>query len=194
MLDSPLRETSGAVVSAANCSSPCWLPAAALQPQPSAIELDWLGEEGSLTRRLTALAGGDFHVELLAEGWQGLRADECQALGCAAGSEGWVREVLLCGRGEPWVFARSVAARQALQQEPFALDQLGVQPLGHLLFSDHAFQRGPIETCLWPAQALPLAQRHAGLLARRSLFRRGVLGVLVAEVFLPALWQATEQP
>jgi len=32
--------------------------------------------------------------------------------------------------------------------------------------------------------------RETGLWARRSCFRRASLGVLVAEVFLPALWQA----
>ncbi len=169
---------------------PCWLPALQLQPLPSAAELDWLGEEGSLTRRLTALAGGAFHVEVLAEGWQVLRDDECAALACATGCEGWVREVLLCGGGQPWVFARSVASRAALQQEPFALDRLGQQPLGHLLFSDPGFSRGPIECCRYQAADLPAAQCASGLLARRSLFRRGVLGLLVAEVFLPALWQA----
>lgn len=177
------------------CTVPvAWLPPAALQPAPSAVELDWLQEAGSLTRRLTALAGGAFHVELLGEGWQPLRADECAALACAPGSEGWVREVLLCGAGQPWVFARSVASRAALQQEPFALDQLGVQPLGHLLFSDPAFQRGPIEVCRYPQEALPAEQRQPELLARRSLFRRGVLGLLVAEVFLPALWQQLAKP
>lgn len=168
----------------------CWRPAGELQPAPSVAERDWLDEPGSLTRRLTALSAGRFAVEVLAEGWQPLRADECAALACPAGSAGWVREVLLCGGGTPWVFARSVASRAALQQEPFALDRLGQQPLGHLLFSDRAFTRGAIECCHYPAPALPAAQQQAGLLARRSLFRRGALGILVAEVFLPALWQA----
>lgn len=168
----------------------CWHPAGALVPPPSAPQLDWLQDEGSLTRRLTALSADRFAVEVLGEGWQLLRDDECAALGCTAGSEGWVREVLLCGGGTPWVFARSVASRAALQQEPFALESLGRQPLGHLLFSDRAFTRGPIECCHYPAQALPPARQQDGLLGRRSLFVRGALGILVAEVFLPALWQA----
>ncbi|HWV08178.1 MAG TPA: chorismate lyase, partial [Pseudomonas sp.] len=37
---------------------------------------------------------------------------------------------------------------------------------------------------------LPAAVRTDGLWARRSCFSRGPLGVLVAEVFLPAFWPA----
>ena len=110
--------------------------------------------------------------------------------GVAAGSEGWVREVYLLGAGQPWVFARSVAARSALEAQPFALDRLGSTSLGHLLFRDPAFSRQPIEACRYPAALLPAAVRAAGLWGRRSLFCRGALGVLVAEVFLPALWRA----
>ena len=36
----------------------------------------------------------------------------------------------------------------------------------------------------------PPAVRAEGLWGRRSLFCQGALGVLVAEVFLPALWRA----
>ena len=167
-----------------------WRALDQLHPAPSPREFDWLNEQGSLTRRLTELSGERFAVEPLAEGWQILRDDECAALGVAAGSEGWVREVYLYGAGVPWVFARSVAARSALEAHPFALDRLGTTSLGHLLFRDPAFSRQPIEACRYPAELLPAAVRSAGLWGRRSLFCRGALGVLVAEVFLPELWQA----
>lgn len=170
------------------CATPAWQAADQLVPAPDALEHDWLLEPGSLTLRLTALAGGAFRVEPLAEGWQILRDDECAALGVAAGSEGWVREVYLHGAGTPWVFARSVAARAALEREPFALAALGTRALGHLLFSDPAFVRAPFEACRYPAALLPATLRGAALWARRSVFRRGALSVLVAEVFLPALW------
>lgn len=177
-------------VSQTSCPSPQWLATDQLHPTPSARELDWLNEQGSLTQRLTALSAERFAVEPLLEGWQILRADECAALGVPDGSEGWVREVYLHGAGVPWVFARSVAARSALQRHPFALDRLGSTSLGHLLFRDPAFTRLPIEACRYPAALLPAAVRTSGLWGRRSLFRQGPLGVLVAEVFLPALWQA----
>lgn len=175
-------------------ASPAWLATDRLDPAPSAGQLDWLNEQGSLTLRLTTLSAGTFAVEPLLEGWQSLRDDECAALGVPAGSEGWVREVYLLGHhGQPWVFARSVAARSALQRHPFALDRLGSTSLGHLLFRDPAFSRQPIEACRYPAALLPAAVRSNGLWGRRSLFCQGPLGVLVAEVFLPALWQAAGQ-
>ncbi len=152
---------------------------------------DWLYvDKGSLTRRLTELADGAFSVIPLHQAWQPLRADECAALGVAEASEGWVREVYLCGHEQPWVFARSVAARAQLDAAGLDLQSLGNRSLGELLFSDPAFARGQLEACHYPAQWLPQAQRVDGLWARRSCFRQNRLGVLVAEVFLPALWQA----
>ena len=168
-----------------------WLPADRLTA-PLASDLhDWLYEDkGSLTRRLTALANGAFSVTPLFEGWQAMREDECTALGVAAGSHGWVREVFLSGHEQPWVFARSVAAQQALEQSELDLPHLGSRSLGELLFSDPAFQRSQLEARHYPIEWLPEAVRRPGLWARRSCFSRGDLRVLVAEVFLPELWQA----
>lgn len=170
---------------------PAWLPCAQLPATLPAWQRDWLLDEGSLTRRLTDAAAGAFAVRRQAEGWQALRADECAALALPEGTQGWVREVLLCGRDQPWVFARSVAARDALEAAGFTLDTLGERSLGELLFQDRAFVRGPLELCRYPAAWLPGPVREAGLWARRSCFRRDGLPLLVAEVFLPTLWRAT---
>ena len=152
---------------------------------------DWLYvDKGSLTRRLTELAEGAFSVTPLTEGWQPLRDDECAALGVANGSQGWVREVYLRGQQEPWVFARSVAARSALEQSGLDLPHLGSRSLGELLFSDPAFTRGPLQARRYPEAWLPQDWREPQLWARRSCFSQGDLQVLVAEVFLPALWRA----
>src|SRR5690606_3245359 len=151
---------------------------------------DWLFNEDSLTRRLAALSNDGFSVTPLEEGWQRLRSDECQALGVVAGSQGWVREVYLRGHGQPWVFARSVAARSALEGSGLALEQLGSRSLGELLFSDRAFARGALQVCRYPAQWLPPEAHSERLWARRSCFSRGALAVLVAEVFLPEFWAA----
>lgn len=168
-----------------------WLSADQL-PAPLAPALhDWLYvDKGSLTRRLTELADGAFSVIPLHQAWQPLRADECLALGVPAASEGWVREVYLCGHEQPWVFARSVAPRAQLEAAGLDLQSLGNRSLGELLFSDPAFARGQLEACHYPPQWLPQAQRVDGLWARRSCFRQNRLGVLVAEVFLPELWRA----
>ena len=176
----------------AHASFPYWLTASQLHPAPCAEVSDWLFNEDSLTRRLTALSVDGFSVSPLHEGWQRLRDDECSALNVPSGSQGWVREVYLRGQGQPWVFARSVAARSALEGSSLALDQLGSRSLGELLFSDRAFDRGELQVCRYPAQWLPAEACSAELWARRSCFNRGALGVLVAEVFLPAFWAAAK--
>lgn len=173
---------------------PSWLSAAQLHPAPPVTQRNWLFDQDSLTRRLTALSHDGFSVSPLQEGWQILRLDETRALGVAPQSQGWVREVFLRGNGESWVFARSVAARSALEGSGLALDQLGSRSLGELLFSDRAFLRGELEVTRYPAAWLPSEVRAEHLWARRSCFRRGALAVLVAEVFLPAFWIAVGQP
>lgn len=172
------------------CPAPHWLSRSQLSPLPDTSTLDWLFDEGSLTRRLIHLSNDAFSVTPMFEGWQPLRADECAALDLAEGSEGWVREVYLRGHGEAWVFARSVAARSALQGDGLHMDELGSRSLGELLFCDHAFQRRAIEVCHYPQAWLPTEVQTPGLWGRRSRFDRGALSVLVAEVFLPSLWNA----
>lgn len=167
-----------------------WLSQNLLRPTPAPLILDWLFDEGSLTRRLTGLSNDAFSVTPLVEGWQALRDDECAALGLPPATLGWVREVYLRGHGQPWVFARSVASRSALQGDGLHMDALGSRSLGELLFCDQAFTRQAIKVCHYPRQWLPTADRAEGLWARRSRFDRGALSVLVAETFLPGFWQA----
>ncbi len=110
------------------CSAPqtsAWLTRDQLPSAPTASVCDWLFNQDSLTRRLTELSDGGFSVTPLREGWQALRDDECAALDVPPGSQGWVREVYLRGNGQPWVFARSVAARQALEDSNLDLQKLG---------------------------------------------------------------------
>ena len=170
--------------------SPVWREQSQLGALPDALTRDWLFDEGSLTRRLTALSNNHFSVLPLYEGWQTLREDECRALGLPAASLGWVREVYLRGYHLPWVFARSVASKSALEAGGLNMDALGTRSLGELLFSDQAFERGPLQVCRYPRDWLPDADRADNLWGRRSRFVRGSLSVLVAEVFLPNLWAA----
>lgn len=168
-------------------------------PTSCAALNDWLFDEGSLTQRLSQLCRGDFRVHPLTEGWQTLLDDECQALNIPNRSCGWVREVFLCDEQRPWVFARSVASQAELQASDFDLSQLGSRSLGQLLFSHQAFQRGAMYIRQMPCQHLPAAvqQQTAAqqyLWARRSCFQKNSLGVLVAEVFLPRLWQDINTP
>jgi len=170
-----------------------WLAYPQLATSLDQPTLGWLFDEGSLTRRLTRLSHDHFSVTPLFEGWQPLRDDECAALGLALGAQGWVREVYLRGHGQPWVFARSVASRTALERGGLDLETLGSRSLGELLFCDQAFVRHPIEVCSYPQGWLPVEVASAGLWGRRSRFERDGLDLLVAEVFLPALWHAAKE-
>ena len=169
---------------------PRWLECAALDDAVEPLVLEWLFHQDSLTRRLTTLSDGHFSVTPLFEGWQALRDDECEALALPHQSIGWVREVYLRGHGQKWVFARSVASRSALQESGLHMDELGTRSLGELLFCDPAFERGPLQVCMYPSAWLPTADTAKDLWGRRSCFSRGPLKILVAEVFLPTLWQA----
>ncbi|MEE1865470.1 chorismate--pyruvate lyase family protein [Pseudomonas auratipiscis] len=169
-----------------------WLQHSQVADSATPALLDWLFDQGSLTRRLTRLSADHFSVTPLYEGWQPLRDDECQALDLAPKSEGWVREVYLRGHGQAWVFARSVAARSALESGGLDMEALGSRSLGELLFCDHAFTRRAIEVCHYPKAWLPTIDASDTLWGRRSRFDRDALSILVAEVFLPSLWQATE--
>ena len=169
---------------------PVWREQGQLPALPDTQTLDWLFDEGSLTRRLTAISDNAFSVLPLYEGWQVLRPDECAALDLPEGVQGWVREVYLRGHGEPWVVARSVAGKSSLQEGGLNMDELGNRSLGELLFSDQAFERGALQVCHYPRNWLPQADQVDHLWARRSRFVRGKLSVLVAEVFLPKLWAA----
>ncbi|WP_213877960.1 chorismate lyase [Pseudomonas sp. dw_358] len=173
-------------------SSPLWLEQNDTTVHRGAR--DWLFDEGSLTRRLTDLAGGRFAIQVLEEGFEVLRADECEALELPAGSTGWAREVLLCGVDTPWVFARTVTARQAAEATDLELPALGNRSLGDLLFDNSAFLRGPIEICQYPSQWLPETHQVEGLWARRSRFDRDETHLLVAEVFLTGFWGALMFP
>ncbi|WP_426142427.1 chorismate--pyruvate lyase family protein [Pseudomonas sp. DWP3-1-2] len=169
-----------------------WLEREFLVETPAPVVLEWLFHPDSLTRRLTALSSDHFNVTPLFEGWQPLRDDECTALDLPEQSVGWVREVYLRGRGEKWVFARSVAARKALQEGGLNMGELGARSLGELLFCDEAFLRGPLQICRYPVDWLPAPDAADQLWGRRSCFSRGPLKILVAEVFLPTLWRAIE--
>ncbi|MEO4017906.1 chorismate lyase, partial [Pseudomonas rossensis] len=79
----------------------------------------------------------------------------------------------------------------ALQGDGLHMDELGSRSLGELLFCDQAFQRRVIEVCHYPQEWLPMESQAPELWGRRSRFDRGALSVLVAEIFLPTLWNAT---
>lgn len=97
-----------------------------------------------------------------------------------------IREVILYGNGQPWVFARSVLP-QALCERDFS--GLGSRPLGQIIFNDSRFVRQPFELISISENDEFLnrlnIQSQFPLWGRRSSFRFEEHHLMVAEIFLP---------
>lgn len=153
----------------------------------------WLQDRGSLTRRLQKKSGGDFSVTVLKQCWETPRLDEARALGISPQQRALVREVILHGNGQQWVYARSVLPQRALNGRLRFLRKLGNKPLGALLFSNPSIKREPVvlqrvAQSRLPASLQQLSPEQSGqppLYGRYSIFRYGRHGILVSEVFLP---------
>tara|TARA_R110002153_G_scaffold14952_9_gene53841 strand:+ start:13432 stop:14022 length:591 start_codon:yes stop_codon:yes gene_type:complete len=150
---------------------------------------NWLLDTGSLTERLQSHCR-DFRVQVLGQGQTEVSIEEIQQLArfsAVSRDIKWqVREVLLWGNNQPWVFARSIIPEQMCRAE-FA--GLGNQPLGKLIFNDPRFKRMPFQITQISSShpitsSLNLPSQHS-LWARRSVFQFGGLALSVAELFLP---------
>ncbi|MDN3637946.1 chorismate lyase [Simiduia curdlanivorans] len=169
---------------------PLWRPAAQKGWQLPRDLAPWILDQGSLTARLQAHCQGQFDVQLLNQGWGQARPSELLVLKCPSRQKMLVREVILKGRGENWVFARSLVPYTSLTGRLKALKYLDNKPLGALLFQDPSMRRDPLEAAaicaehqyLHPDLKLPVA---VDLWGRRSVFYIDKNPLLVSEVFLP---------
>lgn len=149
----------------------------------------WLTLRGSLTAALKQLSNGHFHVEILRQYWGRPLPDESRALHLDSRALCLVREVILFGHHQPWVFARSILPEQTLQGPLRRLRGLDNRPLGEILFATPRVQRGPIQAaCISPQHSrLPTLNGWSTepLWGRRSVFALDRRRLLVAELFLP---------
>jgi chorismate--pyruvate lyase len=163
-------------------------PFESAQSQPPENLMPWLAYTGSLTAALKQLSGGDFSVRVLGQSWQLPRAEECRALNLNRHSRALVREVLLIGCGQPWVYARSILPLRSLQGKSRNLRSLDDRPLGELLFSEPGIRRGEIEFNQLrrnpDLQAQGLCDGGDSAWGRRSIFWLRGKPLLVAEAFL----------
>jgi chorismate lyase len=159
-----------------------------LRPQPPAALRPWLLDSGSLTQHLILASGGDFRVEVLAQRWQRPTLAEARLLRIDPQARALVREVILRGRGQPWVYGRSVMPAQCLRGDLRRLRKLRSSSLGALLFRYPQLQRTPFELARIDARSqLPVPLRSPALLwARRSRFELNGRALIVSETFLPA--------
>jgi len=148
----------------------------------------WLGDDGSLTRKLVALSKDQFEVQVLRQEVATPGAAEANALKMTQQTPVMIREVVLKGRGRPWVFARSILPMTTMTGRLAGLRTLSNQPLGELLFQDPSMTREALEAACLPARILSvpaaLAAGDEPLWARRSVFFLDQKPLLVSEVFL----------
>ncbi|HWV15283.1 MAG TPA: chorismate lyase [Cellvibrio sp.] len=147
----------------------------------------WLLDKSSLTAKLITLSRGNFRVQVLRQTYARPSRSEAKALGVAPHHLSLIREVILEGNNQPWVFARSVLPLTSLQGRLRHLRKQGTRPLGAFLFSQPQLSRSPI--------ALALISRHHNYVpeillgdtpvwGRRSIFYLYGKPLLVSEVFL----------
>jgi chorismate lyase len=151
----------------------------------------WLGAGGSLTAHIRR-AGHDFRVRKLVQYCAVALPDEAAMLDNERGVT--VREVLLMEGNMPLIFAHSVVSRPGTYGPWRAIRGLGSRPLAELLFADRSVLRYPLHYRMVSA-ADPLGRRiikalpeiRFPLWARRSVFYKEGVALLVTEVFLPAI-------
>ncbi len=165
-----------------------WFPATALSLQQHLPVLAWLQDPGSLTAALQRHSQGDFSVTVLAQYWGRADFSEAKALNINPRAEVLIREVILSGRGQAWVWARSILPRSSLTGSLRKLSKLNNQPLGGWLFKQPNLKRDPLQVSRFApndCRLSPAVVSEQDLWGRRSVFYVKQKPILVAEVFLP---------
>ncbi|ACV25564.1 chorismate--pyruvate lyase family protein [Kangiella koreensis] len=157
---------------------------------------EWLAEFGSLTEKLSRNVK-QVKLDVLQEGAGILTTEEATALNTEGDVNCQVREVVLYGPQQPWIYARTTMPVSSKH----LIEKLGDKPLGSILFSDEELRRQFLQVCQLE-ETSPLYQsaiqylenenllvtpEQPKLWARRSLWKKKDKkdGMLVCEVFLP---------
>lgn len=161
---------------------------------PPKAMLPWIEDPGSLTERMRTVCGAEFRLALLGQKHSRPLTSEARALALPPRRYALVREVLLCRRATPWIFARSVLPLPTLRGPNRRIAHLGKRPLGDILFASSDLYRGAIKISplradppLYGICARALGREPAGSWLRRSLFQIHKEPLLVSEVFLPEI-------
>lgn len=152
----------------------------------------WLFDTSSLTARLLNLCGNEFSVQVIAQKWQKIAAEERFAMSVPSVHSALVRRVLLCCGDTPLVYARTVIPATTIQGKNRRYANLGNRPLGAMLFADRTMKREAVEIALLPEDHFVKQDLHIGkpVWGRRSVFRVSGKPLMVAEYFLPSLFRA----
>lgn len=157
-----------------------WRPLERLTLDP--LLRDWLADPGSLTARLRC--HGAFRV-VHGASWTGLpSAAERGLLGHTGRRFALIREVTLLLDDAPVVEARSVLPLLSLRNANRSLANMGSRSLGSELYHHPVALRDRV----WARYGITPAG-HGPCWGRQSRFMKRRRPLLVAEYFLPALWQ-----
>lgn len=152
-------------------------------------------DAGSLTSKLMALSHGHFRVEILRQVLTQPSLSEQLSLGMTRNQLALVREVILIGNDQPWVFARSVMPLTSLTGRLRRLRRQGKRPLGAFLFRQPDMRRSEIALARITGHHNYMPRHLLGtepLWGRRSIFFVDDKPLLVSEVFLDNLIQMLE--
>ncbi|WP_101674291.1 chorismate--pyruvate lyase family protein [Alloalcanivorax mobilis] len=148
---------------------------------PPAVR-DWLSDPGSLTARLRR--HGRFQVRPGASRVGLPEPAERRLLGHSGRRWALIREVILLLDGEPAVEARSVLPLTTLNQANRGLGHMGSRSLGSELYRRPAAERDQV----W-ARLGTTPHGRGPCWGRQSRFLKRGRPLLVAEYFLPGVWQ-----
>lgn len=156
---------------------------------PNAYLKNWLLDTGSLTERLQAHSN-KFDLQLIGQRQIAPELEEgallCEDPAVIKQQDWQIREVVLIGNDQPWVFARSIIPQALCERD---LAALGNRPLGKILFNDVRFKRQPFELMHLSDGTDLLGKLNikgsSSLWGRRSIFQFKHYHLMVAEVFLP---------
>lgn len=156
---------------------------------------DWLFDPSSMSVKLRALNNNTLTVKVLTQRWLSPYVDEAKLLGITPRRVALVREVVLYGNEQPYVYGRSVFPAQTISGRRGCLGyKLGQGSLGDLLFTDPTIMRSEFEIAQLPSkhEQYPAINDFFNsdmttTWGRRSLFFYRQQPLLVTEIFLPAL-------
>lgn len=161
----------------------------------------WLGEQGSLTKRVIGACDGRFRVRLLDQSWGRPLLSERRELAMMTRERALVRQVVLLCDEVPWVYARTIIPASHLHGKVRRLGCLKERPLGAVLFASRGVRRGEMEVArllpghhLYSAAAARLATPPPALWGRRRVYIYGGKTLLVNEIFLPPLVKMPGEP
>lgn len=156
-------------------------------------------DAGSMTAIMKKLSNDKMAVTVVSHSWQKSDESECQNLSLN-NNWGIGREVILHGKDQPWIYARSFFPESVVKAHGQQFLALGQRPLGEILFSNPAVSRSHINVaCLFPwhreykKAADAFENKPEFLWARRSHFFLPSGKIILLEVFSPQMERFVEK-